>query len=161
MMYAGWEFGVCQPWLKTCSQCLDSCSDCTRCPYDMRCQTAHNGAGVLPYWSYCVHCTRSDECQPCVVEEEVTCVSAGPAHTLFPCWYNTKNGAGSSLSHTPSTVGSAAARVMKSNGLKTMRRSILVISEGGRRVGLKSTPQKYSPYLCCAGPTYLNHACWM
>lgn len=89
---------------------------------------------------------------------EVTCVSEGPAHTLFPCWYSTKNGAGSSLSHTPSIVGSAAARVMKSNGLNTIRRSILVISEGGRKVGLKSTPQKYSPYLCCAGPTYLNHA---
>ncbi|KAA6416553.1 MAG: hypothetical protein FRX49_13478 [Trebouxia sp. A1-2] len=64
-----------------------------------------------------------------------------PAHTLLLCWYTTRKGAGSSLSHTPSRVGSAAARVTKSKRLNTMRRSILVISEGGRRVGLKSTPQ--------------------
>ena len=65
-------------------------------------------------------------------------------------------GAGSSPAQSPSTSGSAAADETKSNGLHTMRRKNLVILEGGRRVGLKRTPQKYSPMRRCEGPTYLH-----
>lgn len=153
--------------IETCSQCGELQSRLHEMPHSSQCwcsveKMIHVARGLLSarlaLICGCRLFVTSKVSGSSAAQRKVTCVSAGPAHTLLPCWYRTRKGAGSSLSHTPSTEGSAAARVMKSNGLNTMRRSILVISEGGRRVGLNSTPQKYSPYLCCAGPTYLNHA---